>query len=432
MAAALASAGPALAAGLVAPEGEAAREQRLRVYVSHEGDTETLVEEVELDTDAERFGWLRVFPSIPTEVRPVDPGFFDALDHATKVERPFREVLDDSLFGPSIVTLVGSRFHKATTTRAGAEDLAPPKRFRVELAGISWFKLDTATATLSWGGSLPEPLEAWLTTNGFKLGRLDRLVVVRYLSRGWVLGAAILEGPRVGRARLGPTLYRFASPEPIHPVMMHVIRDSERVNFEYYALGKAPLVGAEFDTLWLRRPWEGHPTEPASFVATYSQPVDITLSLDLETLLGKRPAPASHLTRSTFRFKDAPTRDITFTPAKNPEPLPGTDRRGSLLDVLLCMLLGLTPLLYTPESWFLIWISARARDRRGRNAPPGLALWPFYAVAVALFWFFALEGAGRAAAVLPMLIGIRQLATPARRDPRPVRATFKKEKKAQG
>jgi hypothetical protein len=169
------------------------------------------------------------------------------------------------------------------------------------------------------------------------------------------------------------------------------------------------------------------------FVVGYNNPVNGS-GVDVEGLLGRNPPEGAELLRADFRYKTAPLHDMQLGPATNAAQVPPSGGRGSGLDIFLCMLLGLAPLLYTPESWFLLWLGARSRAAARPGTPPGLGalLWPLFAIGVAAFWAITLEGAGRSAAILPAIIGVaRLLGSPVERAERRVRVDFARKKAAE-
>ncbi len=101
------------------------------------------------------------------------------------------------------------------------------------------------------------------------------------------------------------------------------------------------------------------------------------------------------------------------------------------MDLFLCMLLGLTPLIYTPESWFLLWWGARARANRTSDRQPfATRLWPLFVIVVAIYWAVTLPSAARLAATIPLLIGLTLLIMPRTdHEARRVRVNFSKKKK---
>ncbi len=413
----------------VARRGESVVPLARRVIVVHHGMHETLIESVEITSTAPRFLWFRAFPVTP-QVQGGRAALFEALEKNTVVEEPFNEQIRGNLFGPSVVTVLT---HRLADRMPPEEDTPEPQRDTV-FEDPRVFGGRVTTSTITFELQLPEGLARWLVEQDLTMDDDQKREIARYLNRDWqIVGVAVTDpAPTDGqRARLGPIRYDFTAPSPIYPQMGLDYPWLRTPPASFYLLGDTPLAPSTLRTVWDTRSWEMHPKQRSSFVATYSQPLDPDGTIAFELNESDVAIPEkSFLVRASYERGRESLVDLGFVAADDAVLIPGTDHRASGTDVFLCILLGLTPLIYTPESWFLLWLAARARARARKEGKAfGTKLWSVYAIVVAIFWFVTLEGVGRLAGLAPMVIGIVQLAIPyAEREPRPVRVQFRKKK----
>jgi hypothetical protein len=414
----------------VARDGESVVVAARRAVIAHHDGKESLIEELEITSTSPRFVWLRAFPTAPT-VASGRPELFRTLEAGTVVEEPLNEQVRRLLFGPSVVTLITRRL-------AGARP-EPEDDYREELRTTSIdpplvFSGKVTTSTITYELVLPPELAAWFGAQGITPTEELERELARYLNRDWLLvGTAVSDAApsSTGRARLGPIRYDFATESMLYP-QIGLDRPWVRTPpTELYLIGDAPLAPTTLRTLWDARSWEKKSKPRSELVVTWAHPIEQDGPLLDELRESALPLPEeAFLVRGSYERGTEALVDLTFVPAKDAEVIPGSDRRRSFADIFLCMLLGLTPLIYTPESWFLLWVAARAKARARREGKAfGTRLWSFYALAVALFWFVTIDDVGRLAALIPMLIGIGQLAMPyTEREPSPIRVQFKKKK----
>ena len=208
----------------------------------------------------------------------------------------------------------------------------------------------------------------------------------------------------------------------------------DAILFDFFLLGRDPLVSSAHETVWDVRPWEGLAPPIDQLLVRYNDRIarDSTLGVEIYNRLGLEVPENADLVRASFRRPRNRADSITFVEASSPVTIPSGVTRGSGVDLFLCILLGLAPLLYTPESWFLLWVVSRARARKRREGRAfGLRLWSLYAIVVGVYWFAVLPGAGRIAGVIPLIVGVVQIAWPyTARDAAPVRVEFKRKRKS--
>jgi hypothetical protein len=415
-------------------EGETVVPVARRVVIVHHQVRESLVEEVDVTSSAPRFIWFRAFPVAPIVTAGPD-NLFRALDKQTIVEEPFNEQVRRNLFGPSVVTVLT---HRLIGETARPPDEASDRELRkTHVDEARTFRGKVTTSTVTYQLVLPDELALWISEQGITINEEEKREIARYLNRDWVLvGRTVTDqAPSESEhATIGPMRFDFDTKAPLYP-QMGIDRPWMRPPAEFYLLAGGPMTPATLRTTWETRPWEPRTRRHSEFVATYSSPLEPDSPLVYQLEESNLTLPEHlFLVRASYERGGEALVDLPFVPTQDAVVIPGGDRRNSGTDIFLCILLGLTPLIYTPESWFLLWLAARAKARaRKEGRAFGVRLWSVYAIVVAIFWFVSLEGAGRLAALAPMLIGIVQLALPyTERDPNPVRVQFKKKKAQEG
>lgn len=423
-----------LASGILVSSDEKATQRSFKVYVGFDGKKAVLIEEVLITAEARRIGWIRAFPKVPDLIDDLDAPF-DILEERTAVRKPYRVDMQDRLFGPSLVTLLLERLKRGERVEEADPDAdIVPRRLKISEGSSQVFVGKTYTSTLTRKRHFPRDLEGWLATNQLALSQSQELVLYRYLDSGWVVIGTLLDtrSKRGGvRAQVGPTRYVFETDAPVHPVLMSVAEPDPSVDFRYWLAAPNALVPAEFDTIWDDTPWEEKLRQPNEFVIRYNQAIGDAVETDLVDVAGVAAPSGGRLVHGAFNFRTRPHTDMQFAPAKKPTELPAPDGQGSPWDIFICMVLGLAPLLFTPEAWFFIYLGARSRAKSEvtGEAPLGMAWWPLYAIAVAAYWAATLTGPARLAALLPTLVGIARLITTSPQTaPKPIRVKFQKKK----
>lgn len=426
--------GVSLALSLLSPESSAMGvlvgtrthveilDRKLLWVRSDSGDR--LVEAVELQNPPARFAWLRAFPTKPARVVRAGPGLFDALREETAVPEPFREHVKARKFGPSILSLA---FSEAPTEAPTEEPTLSSRSQPFAVETLRYFEGQTTTSTITRRKRLPESFESWLVEQNLVLSPLQFNALAEVFDRGWVLAATSYAGlPAADRLWLGPVVYELADSSGAYPARQFGPQSPREREFEIYTIGPTPLL-PEAKLEWSERPWAESEAPRDGWLRTrYHQPIELGTRLALEPQLEFSIPEQGSLAAGVMRFEVPPSGDLAFT-AREPDAvprLPGRGGRGSVVDLLLVLLLGLLPLLYTPESWLLLYVGHRFREARRRDADAptwGLLLWPFYALGVALYYLVTLEDLARTAALLPLVLAALRLATPA---PDPEREFF--------
>lgn len=397
------------------------------------GSQESLIETWIVEPGAADFVVLRAFPSAPTEIVPLDPDLVSELRAATHVGPPFHLRVRERLFGPSVMTplltpLLGE-------PSVAADEPLPSERVTAGRERFVMFTGKPVTSTITLMRTLPEPLERWLSSSGVALTSAQRELTARALERDWtVVGAAFRRADATRPVTVGPWLYRFATAETVLPAALGT---TARVpDHEVFALDERPLAPSSHPAQWIEKPWlpreSPDPNQPAPFDVTYWGLIDRAATFRLQALLTSTAAP-SRVLRGALVEHAVTDAAATLGPAFGAVAIPSSGGRGSGLDLLLCVLLGLAPLLYAPESWLLLWAAAAARDERARTDAVGFAgaLWPLYALVVAMFWLVTLAGSARLAALGPLLVGMYRLfvAQQPSRARGPVRVDFRRKLK---
>jgi hypothetical protein len=408
----------------------------LKVMLELSGTKERLTEEIHVSGNARTALWLRAFPSRP-KVRIAEEILFSNLETLTALSVPHNEQLRGSLFGPSVVTLLTHKLAPAIGESPKKKEPPVEPDRSLNIATFNFFEGAVPTSTITHRPIFPDSLTSLLRTESVSLDIGTELTVAHLLNDGWVVVIAALRDDRPASpapAKIGPLIWEFESPKPLYPVQFEQAANPRHGRF--FLVGDEPLVPRSHRLVWDDRPWDDGDRASGTYYVGYNHPIseDGPLHFEISERAGFPLTSSSNLLRLDIDTGSFEQGELTFSPAQHASLLPGRGSRGGSLDMLLTVLLGLTPLLYTPESWFLLWWAARARARAraSRDASLiGLRLWSLYAIAVGAYWFGVLEGAGRVAAIIPALVGLVQLALPyVEREPTPIRAKIPKKKKA--
>lgn len=418
---------------VVGRDGDVVGIVRHRALVGYGEGKEELVEDLVLERSAPRLLWIKPFPTRPELLDP-GPAPLDALQTNSEVLEPYGRQVRSHVFGPSVVSVLSRAVWRSPVAEPPPPPIETPERaMRIRTRELFTGKIYTSTITRQY--VLPDPLQDWLQSQGFRLPDAVTADLASQMNAGDHVAFAILEpeGPGTGPVRVGPTRARMRTTKPLFPTLRRTGATPRATRYEVYVASNAAYVPEPYDTVWEEAPWEGVRARPGRFHTRFARVLDPDepLTLELDQALGVPLPPDPTLLRSDFRQGGEALGLVTFAPELQMIEIPGGSARGTGWDLFLCILLGLTPLIYTPESWFLLWVGARARDalRQGQSAL-GHYLWPLYAIGVAVFWVVTLEGTARVAAVLPLLVGILRLAWPtlSERESR-VRVKFPSKKK---
>lgn len=422
----LASGRPALADVFVARGSTPVLTHVDVLITEHGSERYQLVEQVSLRSEAPQLVWLRPLPGRAT----VEPGpqLFSALAAASQPVAPLADTVRARPFGPSVVTLALQRLFPSAPPPEVAG--GPGEARDLSIDAVRMFSGETRTSTLSGAITLPRELERFLEGRDAPLALDDRRRVAGWLTRGdWVMAVAAYDRLPSAEtpARIGPLLITLPGTPPRYPLAR---RSTDTLQVVFNVLAAGPRVPGQLPVMTDA----ATPAPPGGrSVLVYAGPVppDSELSLGLEEDLSLRLPPNPLLTRARLETKAARLDEVSFG-----EPAPGTEPLaiesgtvpGTASDLLLCMLLGLAPLVLAPESWLILWIQERARDvaRRG-GSPLGVKLWALWCFGVAAYWFVALDGVARVAALGPLILGTAQLALPfTERIPSPFRAEIRR------
>lgn len=403
-----------------------------QVLLVRNGPDLITVDELVLSSQAPRAVWVRAFPLEPRLGRAPD-NLFLQLQRNTIVSEPHNQAMRRNLFGPSLVTVLNKKLGDPPQLVPPLEE--PPARRSLALGEVAFFSGRVQTSTSSRQMQLPEVMERWLTAQGIQVSDAQKTGFSAHLNRNWVLMLAVVEDSAPGldtEARLGPIRFDVAQRGLVYPQLG--VGPSTPVVTDFYTLAEGPMAMNLRETLWNTRPWELNPGPPPTLEATYSAALDpnSNFAAELTEQIGLNVSSPAHLVRARYRAAAEGGQDLEFHPSRERILIPSGTQRGSFFDLLLCVLLGLTPLIYTPESWFLIWLVNGAKERARREGSAwGVNLWAYFALVVAVFWVVSLEGPGRIAGLVPFVLGVGRLAWPytERETPR-VRVAFKAKKKA--
>jgi hypothetical protein len=373
--------------------------------------------------------WVRAFPKRPS-VAPLPADTFKYVDEPTTVRAPHNMSIRDLLFGPSVVTLLSRKLSKPTHV----QPKAPSANRSIEIESTLEFTDPIPTSTITRRPVMPISLTNLADRLHFKLPGHVEDDVAAHLERGWFVYVSVVidrNPDRSQRARLGPFKFEFESPIPVIPI--GTASTHTPVPVHIYSIAADPLVPMHYAATWSDEPWRNEAREPGSALISFNRPIraNSDLSNELSRRLSVPPLAGSRLTRGEIRLETGTRVHLDLAkPAKSID-LPSARSRGSPSDLFMCVLLGLTPLLYTPESWFLLWIGARMRQRaKEARKVFRIRLWPLYAIGVAVFWMITLEGGARIAALVPAVVGLIQLLLPVvDSEVSPIRVHFPSKKK---
>lgn len=404
---------PARASLFIGAEGKDVRPVRYRALVSHERGAATLLETVEVRNTNRRLVWMTPFPSRP-DIAINDNVSLDDLERMTTVRAPFNYGVRRDPFGPSTATVLTRKLGRRKATPSGPSSSIQRTLWVV---GSVVFSGDVQTSTITGLRVLPEALRRWMTDRQYPVSEDTKGALAGHLNRGWVIVAVELEdrAPNsTSPAHVPTALFRFPSEQAVLPLLRQARRPEIMPTFDVWVLADRRQEPSTYPVDWVYHPWrlDGPPTGRMAAVFSQSMSARDSLSQILGRQLNLALPPTPQLVRFRFKHGTEVWSEIPFRAAVSPAEIPGYGRRGSLIDLLLSVLLGLTPLMFTPESWFLLWLGRVSQERRAAGRPTWPNLWAFYAIVVAGYWLVALEGYGRLAALLPLIIGLTQLAWP--------------------
>ncbi len=426
---------PAWADAVIAPNGTQQEIEHHRALVVHQDGAEVLIETLQVRSTSSRALWIKPLPSQPEFTRaPTEP--FAKLSDNSTVQRPYNEAVRQRAFGPSVVTLLSRRFSDKAPETVD-EDQSQGVR-QTSVSERAAFNGTIFTSTITGQYTLPDPMQVWLRSRGFVMDQSLLANLSTHMNRGAWVSLTVVEDAAPaspGTAQFGPLSYNLRTQHPVFPKLRTSGTVTSKTRYELFVVGKEPLVPSAYPTIWDEEPWNSAPLKSARFHTRYAKPLGASsaLRLDLEERLGMNLPASAFLIRSDFRQGSEALGEIIFEPTKRFVEIPGEGAKGSGLDLFFCLLLGLTPLIYTPESWFFMWLRARSKSKTvDGKAPFGLRLWPLFALIVAAYWALTLSGPARLAATIPFVVAIALLVVPQAETSKPIRSKFKKRSENQG
>lgn len=418
---------PAWADAVIAPNGTQQEIKQHRALVVHQDGSEVLIETLQVHNTSSRALWIKALPAQPEFIAaPATP--FEELSANSTAHRPHNQAVRERAFGPSIVTVLNRRFFdKAPDTVPETEQANSTSTTISERVA---FNGTIFTSTITGQYTLPDPMKGWLHSRGFVIDQGLLADLSTHMNRGAWVSLTIVDDrtPNTPGTKLfGPLSHSIRTDHAVFPSLRRSGQVVEKTEYELFVVGSGPLVPSAYATMWNEEPWVPAPVEQARFQTRYAKAIgpSSALRLDLEQRLNLKLPADAFLIRSRFRQGTEALGEIIFEPAKRFVEIPGEGAKGSGLDLFFCLLLGLTPLIYTPESWFLMWLRARSKSKAvNGKAPFGLSLWPLYALVVAGYWAITLTGPARLAATIPLVLAILLLVLPQSESTKPVRSKF--------
>ena len=416
------------ASNLIGQQTTQAKVSSVEAIVAFDGSLEQLIERVvvkKASASGGRIGWIRAFPSRPT-IASVESSIFDEAEKISRSEEPYYRTVRELVTYPSLIT----RLYQAISPSAvNTERKLPSNEVVIDETAFDFIEANVVTSTINGSKSLPQKVEDWFAENELKPTRNQRRKIMQYCELGWVLALSTLDLSSVideESFTLSTTSYSFSTREAVHPHLFLMHREAE---FRYWIVSDVPLQPANL-SLVRTGDLEEIENNKGAFIVTSQRK---GTSAELPSILSQNwdeEQETVYFDQAVFDNNQAILEPQYFTPLDNAALSYDTSFRGNIKDLLFCILLGLAPLFVLPESWLLYWLRHQSKLQRTRVNPNplGTKLWALYALAIAVFWALSQTGAGRAAAILPLLFGllsIRTQETPKGR----VIVTFSKKKK---
>ncbi|MEE2900892.1 MAG: hypothetical protein VYC39_01120 [Myxococcota bacterium] len=416
------------ASPLIGPQTTQAKVSSVEAIVAFDGSQEQLIERVvvkKAKASGGKIGWIRAFPSRPT-ISSVEGSIFEEAERVSRSEEPYYQTVRELVTHPSLITRV---YRAVVPSAANTKRKLPSNEVVIDEASFDFIEANVVTSTINGSKSLPSEIESWFAEYELKPTRNQRRKIMQYCELGWVLALSTFDLSSVideESFTLSTTSYSFSTREAVHPHLFLVHRETE---FRYWIVSDVPLQPVNL-SLVRTNDLEEIENNKGAFIVTSQRKGS---SAELPTTLSQNWAEEQeevYFDKAIFDSDQAILEPQYFTPLDNAMSSYDTSFRGDIKDLLFCILLGLAPLFVLPESWLLYWLRHQSKLQRTRVNPNplGTKLWSLYALAIGIFWALSQTGAGRAAAILPLLFGllsIRTQETPKGR----VIVTFAKKKK---
>jgi hypothetical protein len=400
------------AADLFVPVGAPPPTVRDRtVVLSRDASEQQLTERLVLQGPVSRLVHFRAFPTAP-EVGDASPDSFAALDEVCATEPPFHHAVEARPLGPS----AASRLFPESP--APPSPTAPPEAspLRAERRQVFAGAAESSTVAPS-GFVLPAEVDRFLALNGAAPSHDVVRGLAFFLNRGWsLLGTVYVPRDDEGPHGIGPERFHFVTDQMTLPLFAPSPIERTTV----YSLGREAWVPQQFAVEWSDRPWSPGPPPERAYLADCARRITpgSRRAETLDDALGTVPP-------TVVRYRWSPPGDryvLTSFASRPPTPVPPRDP-GHPMDLVLCVILGLSPLVFAPESWLLLWLQGRFRSGFGRR------VWGVWPIVVGLYWGATLSGPARIAAAVPLLLAVWVWSRPLPASPtRFVRARFERRR----
>ncbi|MBX2813865.1 MAG: hypothetical protein KTR25_18760 [Myxococcales bacterium] len=387
------------------------------------------------NTEHSQIVWLSVLPSLP-DVK-IGPSVFAELARTVDHPQSYSEQLRRNPFGPSVLTIVSRQINPELSSRP----LIAATERQLQIHDLRFFP-PTEPVIQKHNTQLPEELNLYLGQHSIELSPDVTQQIISNVRNGGVVLVAVLHDPEPGPqpAQVGPLHLSFGSGHPTIPLLLPASHSLELV---VSALGSTPLAPLEL-------PANTSDIDGKNPVAQSDSRSNVlflgrlglfpSLQAHLFEAFGDHIRSETILTHMSITTTDLKLPALHLVSAdENPQAPLGRAQMpnppGNPTDLLLCILLGLTPLGFTPEIWLLWFIGKQVRGtHRGagwgevRLARQLASVW---CLVVAAYWLYTLVDIARVASLGPLLIGTVLIAVPGgRHEPMPVRIPFKKEQAA--
>jgi hypothetical protein len=412
----------ALAESLITDFENKAQVLRVQTFLGDTGQSQIMIEMVEFEPEGDRIAWIRGFEARPL-IENVDVSALKELKALTQISQPHHVGLKARLYQSSIFGHIYHRWQDATNI-----DTEERERVFIDLApnAFTLFKGEVITSSITRRRSLPEDLQKWLARNQFDPSPEQHRQLMRLCEKSWFIAAATIDVSSIDPgsiAVLNPMLYETKGDALQYP---SAFLTGPQVKFEYWIASAGPKTpqGIKLNI-------DGTPPKRDNRFSVSFHKSRASAALESGFLGDWNWALKTSLIAAEARLDRSSFASLDFVEAIDLPELPQQNSRGGLADILFCILFGIAPLLFAPESWLLYWIRFQGKLERTRVNPNPLAtkLWPFYCIGLGLFWVLSMQGLGRLAGILPLVFGllsIRTQQTPTGR----VLVHFKKPKKS--
>ena len=396
----------------------------MQVFLGETTNGQVIIENAEIKAKGKKLAWIRAFPERPT-IRNIDNTVYENLKEISKVDIPHHVVLQEKLLRTSLIGHIYERI-----SRPEQSEDAEVARVFIDLNPNAFMRVqgEVISSTITRQRSFSSSLQQWLDDNEFVLTISQRRSLMLFCEKSWHIVATSIDVSDLTEntvAVINPLIYEFEDKEMQHTT---ALINGADVDFHYWLAAANPKTPRGLNVQPGAIPANETPAEN-TFVVSFNQKRPMT-ELSNTFLSNWDWNNSVNLVTGRARNNAALQGSLTFIDDTELPPLPTQRVPGGLMDLLICLLLGIAPLLFAPESWVLYWLRTQGKLERTRVNPNPVAtkIWPLYCMGIGLYWILAMTGVGRLAGVLPFIFGllsIRTQETPTGR----VLTTFKKPKK---